>query len=388
MPTTDKLTDTKCKAAKPRAKPYKMADGLGLALFVTPAGARVWRWHYRLHGKPKTMSFGPYPEVTLAQARAKRDEGRAILRDGNDPMAPRKAAAGKVTLRQACEDYWRTRLDVSAGYRANAARGLEMHVFPLAGDKPVGTVTRDDLMACLRPMDAAELFVYVRKVRGWLSLVFDWCVERGECAINPAALINPKKAFGRRQVQHFAAVTLPEVGALLKRLALEGDLQSAIACRLLALTWVRTNELRMMLWSEIDGDVWRIPAGKMKRKRDHMVPLSRQALVLLQKMRDRRTVSPYVFPNDRRSDRPMSENAVLYLLGRIGYEGRMTGHGWRTVASTWANEAAFAPDAIERQLAHAPEDAVRAAYNRAEFLDIRRQMLAQWADWLDAQERA
>lgn len=385
MPTTDKLTDTKCRAAKPRERPYKMADGLGLALWVSPTGARVWRWYYRLAGKPKTMSLGQYPEVTLQQARQLRDEARAKLRAGADPMAPRRTVE-RMTLSQACAAYWAGRGDVSASYRSNAVRGLAMHVEPRLGSRPVHTLTRDDLLQVLTPMDAAGKLEYVRKVRMWLSLVLDWAVERGEAALNPAKLIDPRKAFGRRKVQHFAAVELNEVRPLLQRLALESMLQSAIACRLLALTWVRTNELRMMLWSEVDGDLWRIPAGKMKRKRDHLVPLSPQAVKLLQHMRDRATGSPYVFPNDRRKDRPMSENAVLYLLGRMGYAGRMTGHGWRTLASTWANEAGFPADAIERQLAHAPDDKVRAAYNRAEYLDIRRQMLCRWADWLDAQE--
>jgi integrase len=157
---------------------------------------------------------------------------------------------------------------------------------------------------------------------------------------------------------------------------------SAMACKLLALTWTRTQELRLMEWSEIDGDLWRIPAGKMKRRRDHLVPLSRQALVLLDNLRVRQRGSVYVFPNDRRLDRPMSENAILYLIGRMGYGGRMTGHGWRTVASTWANEAGYNRDWIERQLAHSPDDKVRSTYNRAEYLTDRRVMLQAWGDWL------
>ena len=173
--------------------------------------------------------------------------------------------------------------------------------------------------------------------------------------------------------------------SLLQRLALEAELQSVLACRMLALTWVRTTELRMMLWSEIEGDVWRIPAGRMKRRREHLVPLPSQALALLERLRLRARGRVYVFPSDRRLDRPMSENAILYLLHRIGYRGLMTGHGWRTVASTWANECGHSPDAIERQLAHAPGDQVRAAYNQAAYLPERRRMLQAFADWLDAQ---
>jgi len=143
---------------------------------------------------------------------------------------------------------------------------------------------------------------------------------------------------------------------------------------------------RMMLWSEVDGDLWRIPAGRMKRKKDHLVPLVPQALAILAKLRKRSRGSAYVFPAEHRTDRPMSENAVLYLLHRMGFKGRMTGHGFRSVASTWANEAGYGADAIERQLAHSPEDKTRAAYNRAEFMPERRAMLVAWADWLDAAE--
>lgn len=383
MPTANKLTDALVRALKPGPTLRKHFDGLGLALVVTPKGAKVWRLHYRVRGRPLTMSLGAYPEVGVAEARRLRDEARAVLRAGGDPMQPRRQMRSGMTLKQAGEAYWAGRGDVSASYLANATRALEMHAYPRLGSHPVATLTREDFMGVLAPMDAAGLFDYVRKARLWLSQVMDWCVERGEAPLNPLRLIDPAKAFGRRSVQHFAAVELPEVGPLLQRLALEHSLQSVLACRLLALTWVRTGELRMMLWSEIDGDLWRIPAGKMKRKRDHLVPLSRQALALLEELKPRARGSAYVFPSDHRLDRPMSENAVLYLLARIGYGGRMTGHGWRSVASTWANEAGWPADAIERQLAHVPGDEVRSAYNRAEYLPVRRQMLQAWADWLD-----
>ena len=163
-------------------------------------------------------------------------------------------------------------------------------------------------------------------------------------------------------------------------------MQSVLACKLLALTWVRTSELRMMEWAEIEADAWIIPAGKMKRRREHVVPLSRQALALLDEMRNRAAPGArFIFPAPRRADRPLSENAVLYLIARMGYHGRMTGHGWRSVASTWANDRGYSADAIERQLAHVPGNRVRAVYNRAEYLPLRREMLQAWADWLDDQ---
>lgn len=380
MPT-NKLTDARCRAIKPTDKPQKVADGEGLHLFVSPTGAKVWRVAFRVDGKPQTKSLGPYPAVGLAEARQKRDTIKAQLRDGVDPRVDTRTKAGK-TFREACEAYWAGRKDVSPSYRANATRALELHLYPAMGGKDVGRLTRDDLMTELQRMDAAGLHVYVRKVRMWASQALDWAVEHGHAASNPALTIRPEKAFGAAEVEHHAAVELKEVPALMERLRLEGDLQSVLACRLLALTWVRTGELRMMRWDEVDGDTWLIPKGKMKRRLDHLVPLSAQALALLDQLRARSRGSDYVFPSEHRLDRPMSENAILYLLHRIGYKGRMTGHGWRSVASTWANENGWNPDAIERQLAHVPDDEVRAAYNRAAYLPLRRQMLAAWADWL------
>lgn len=337
-----------------------------------------------MQGKPKTMSLGPYPQVSLSEARRKRAEAKAALLAGGDPMAPRRAK--KVTFRQAVVEYWSGRMDVSESYRANALRGLELHLMPALGDLALVEIDRDRLMAELRRVDAAGHHVYVRKIRMWASQVFEWAMEHGFASVNPAAMIRPEKAFGRAPVQHMAALELREVPELMRRMALEGDLNSVLACRLLAYTWTRTSELRFMEWSEIDehAAIWIIPAGKMKRRRDHLVPLSMQALAVLNKMRDRSRGSKYVFAAENRLDRPMSENAILYLLYRLGYKGKMTGHGWRAVASTWANERGYSADAIERQLAHVPGDAVRAAYNRAQYLDERRRMLQDWANWLDS----
>lgn len=383
MPTTNNLTDAKCRALKAADKPIKAFDGGGLHLYVTPAGAKVWRLAYRVAGKPQTMSLGPYPSVTLAQAREKRDQAKASLAAGADPMAPRRASRQEVmTLKDACATFWSGRKDVSPSYLANATRAIEMHVTPLIGERPVGEITREELLRALMHLDAEGKHQYVRKVRMWLAQVWDWAVEQGHAQNNPARLIRPEKAFGKTAVEHFAALEVSEMHEFMQRLEAERELQSVLAAKMLALTWVRTNELRMMLWTEIDGDLWRIPAGKMKRRRDHLVPLSRQAMELLDVLKLRSRGSDYVFPNDLRLDRPMSENAVLYLLGRIGYKGRMTGHGFRSVASTWANERGFHADAIERQLAHVPANKVRAAYNRAEFMPQRREMLQAWADWL------
>lgn len=384
MPTNT-LNDARCRAARPLDKAQKLFDGGGLFLWVSPKGAKVWRLAYRVDGVPKTISIGPYPEVGLAEARAKRDALRAEVRAGVDPAQQRKQARAGLTLADAVAQYWAGRRDVSDGYRATAMRGLELHLYPALGSRALASISRDDLLRELLRMDAAGLTVYVRRVRMWTEQVFDWAVELGLAQINPAAMIRPARAFSRVESVPMAAVALTEVPDFMSRLALEKDLQSVLACRLLALTWTRTGELRMMRWDEIEGDLWRISAARMKRRRDHVVPLSAQALAILEQLRARCRGSDYVFPSEHRLDRPMSENAVLYLLYRLGYKGRMTGHGWRALASTWANENGYGRDAIERQLAHAPDDKIRSLYNRAEYLPERRAMLQDWADWLSNQ---
>ena len=381
---TNKLNEAKCKAARADEKPVKLFDGGGLYVFVSPTGAKTWRVSYRLNGKAQQKSLGPYPAVSLAEARRKREELKGDLREGADPMAERKRQRVGLTFKAACEQFWGGRKDISESYRKNASRALEMHLWPELGEVPIGAIDRLTLLAALKRIDDKGLHEYVRKCRQWASQVFEWAVEHEYAKINPAALINPEKAFVKKTVVSFAALELHEVPEFVQRLNLERDIQSVLACRMLAYTWVRTNELRMMRWDEIVDGCWIIPAGKMKRKKDHMVPLPSQALTVLQEQRNR-TRSEYVWPSDRRDDRPMSENAVLYLIHRIGFKGRMTGHGFRSVGSTWANERKYNPDAVEMQLAHTPENKVRSIYNRAKYLDERRKMLQDWADWFDGQ---
>ncbi|MCR4145341.1 tyrosine-type recombinase/integrase [Alcaligenes faecalis] len=382
MPTNT-LTDSQCRAAQATDKPQKLFDGGGLHLWISSKGAKVWRMAYRFEGKQKTMSFGAYPEVGLAEARRRRAEVREQLRGGIDPMEDRKSLKRKsVTLLQASGTYWEGRQDLSPSYRSNAIRGIEMHLGPVLGNKELPGITRDDLLTELMRVDAAGRLVYVRKIRNWVSQVFEWAVEQGLAQINPAALINPQRAFRHPEKGQQAALELHDVPELIRHLNFQGDLLSALACKLLALTWVRTKELRFAKWDEFEGDVWRVPAERMKQRRPHVVPLSKQAMEILEVLRVRGRGSDYVLASEGSIKRPISENAVLYLLYRIGYQGRMTGHGWRAVGSTWSNENGYNADVIEKQLAHSHADSVRAAYNRAEYLPQRREMLQAWADWL------
>lgn len=372
------LTVAAIKAAT-ADRPRKLFDSGGLYLYVSPTGAKTWRLQFRVAGKQQQRSLGPWPEVSLAEARQATLEARQALRQGQDIRKPRSKA--KPTLAACCEAYWAGRKDVTARYIGNAERAIAAHLKPIL-DLPVDQVTRENLLEALGPLNEDSKFVYVRRVRMWIGQVLEWAVEQGHRAGNPAAEIKPSKAFGRRRRQSFAALELADVPAFLKRLAVEDDLQSVRAMKVLALTWLRTGELRMLQWGDIIGDQILIPEGRMKRRRDHLVPLSWQALALLEEQRRYTGAYRFVFVSAHDVDRPISENAILALLDRMGYAGRMTGHGFRSVGSTWANDREMLPDAIERQLAHVPADATRAAYNRAAYLTQRREILQAYADWL------
>lgn len=210
-------------------------------------------------------------------------------------ICPSREATPRVshTLAQTCNEFWTQRQDISESYRDNALRGLALHLYPALGARPIAGITKDDLMAELARMDAEGKLVYLRRIRLWVSQALDWAEAREYIEHNPAKLINTTRAFRRSPVQHFAALELSEVPELMQKLILENKLQSALACRLLALTWTRTSELRLMTWSEVDGDTWRIPGKRMKRRNDHLVPLSTQALSILDVMKRRSASSPF-----------------------------------------------------------------------------------------------
>lgn len=409
MPVINKLTDTQCRKAAPRDKDYKLFDGHGLHLYVTKAGARVWRQAYRRpsDGKPDTLTHGPYPLVSLQVAREKRDQALLKLLDGQDPKAAAKLAAPpegqkNITLEKGSETYWDGKKDLSEGYRDNAKRGLELHL-AILWKRDMRTISREELLDCLNAMNAAGKFVYLRKVRIWASQVWDWAVEQGYAESRIPDTINPRRAFGKKKVKHFAALHERDFPEFWRRVHLENDLISVFATKLLAYTMVRTKEMRFMEWQEIDAFadllagrtqllpdpaedwIWDIPEGKMKRGEAHLVPLPRQVReLLLQLWERRRRGSKYVFPAEHRDDRTISENTVLALIYRIGYKGAMTGHGFRSIASTWGNENGYEPDWIEMQLSHVDDNKVRGAYNRAQYLKGRRKLLQDLSDWIDS----
>jgi integrase len=385
MPTANALTDHKCRNAQPGTKDQKLFDGHGLFLFVSKTGAKTWRWTYRLSGKAQTHSIGPYPLVSLQEARTRRDALRLRHLNGED-VRVKVPVKQRISFDQAVRTFWAARRDVSDEYRAGALRAYGKHLQPALGDKPIADITRANLLATLMVVDGAGHHVYARRLKMWTGLAFDWAVEHGHAAVNLAALIRADKAFGKRPVKHHPSLRLAEVAEFMQKLNQQPEVQSVLACRMLALTWVRTGELRQMEWTEIEGDTWRIPAEKMKMKREHLVPLSPPAVAILTEMKRRARGNRYVWPCGHAPlENAMSENSILRLIDRMGYAGRMTGHGWRTVASTWANEHEYNPDAIELQLAHDEANSVRAAYNGAQYLSQRRAMLNDYGQWLMSQ---
>lgn len=387
------LTATAIRNAEPGRKPKRLHDSGGLYLEISPTGGRWWRFAYRFGGKRKLLSVGVLQDVSLAAARKRRDEARALLADGKDPSAERKAAKREAASRAANsfeavarEWYEKQAHTWVATHAADVLRRLEANLFPEIGATPIAELAAPAVLAALRKMEdrgARDLAHRVLQVAGQ---VFRYGIATGRCERDLSADL--RGALAPHKARNQAAVKPEELPALLS--AIEGygklgDKMTGYALRLLALTFVRTGELIGAEWGEIDteGATWIIPAARMKMNAEHVVPLSRQALAILRELRAIGGGSRYVFPG-RNPDKPISNNTMLFALYRLGYKGKMTGHGFRAVASTILNESGFRPDVIERQLAHAERNEIRGAYNRAEYLPERRKMMQQWADMLAA----
>jgi len=385
------LSDVKIRNAKPREKSYKLFDGLGLYLEVMPGGSKLWRLKYRIHGKDRRLALGAYGDVSLAEAREGRDQARRLLRAGKDPVAERRSdraaaeAASRDTVRLLAAQWIETQAPTwTADYAKDVERSLELHVFPALGDRSIASVTPQDVLAILRPLGLkGARWETVRRVRQRLEGMFALAVVEGRLTSNPAQGI--QRGLTPPVVRHLPAVTETELPDVLAAVTATGNRLVEAACWLLTLTAVRTGELRFAEWSEIDeaNRLWRIPAARMKRRREHVVPFSRQAWTIIERLRELTGHSRYLFPHRSDPNRVMSENTVLAVLWRCGYKGRMTGHGFRSVFSTACNEHQQPPDVVEAILAHAIADRTRAAYNRAMYLDARRQVLQWWADRVD-----
>lgn len=391
------LTDTEIRKSKPADKPYKLSDSGGMYLLVTPAGGKLWRLKYRVEGTEKLMALGRYPEITLADARERRDAARKRLAHGADPMAERMAE--KTAVKSATEhtfekvaklwlEHWRG--NKSARHAATTENRLKGNVYPVLGLRPIADIEPMELVQLAKAIEARDAPDMARRILQVLGMIFRYAVANGYSKRNPVAEIRPSDILKPTTKKNMARVDARELPALLRAVEVyQGRPLTRLAMKLMALTFVRTSELIGARWEEFDLEArrWSIPATRMKMKSPHIVPLSLQAVEVLQLLDEISDDDELVFPGEQDSKKPMSNMTILKALERMGYKGRMTGHGFRGVASTILHELGYNHDHIELQLAHAPRNEVSAAYNHALYLEPRAKMMQDWADYLDKVKR-
>lgn len=392
MPLTDPACrNAKCPSDRPRAR---FADSKGLYLEVLPTGGKYWRLKYRHAGKEKRLGLGVYPAVSLAQARKERDKARELIAAGQDPSAARQEAkAARLVavansfeaVARAWHEQWKAaRTDHHTAY---VLRRLEADVFPVIGALRVEEITAPKLVAMAKKIEARGALDIAKRSLQTCGQILRYAVAGGLIERNPAADVKPGDALKSRTKTNYARVDGRELPELLRKIEVyHGTPRTRLALKLIALTFVRTSELIEATWSEFDLEAheWRIPAERMKMRTPHIVPLASQAVDVLQQLQELRSLSPLVFPGERDHERPMSNNTLLKALEVMGYKHRMTGHGFRGVASTLLHELGFRHELIEIQLAHQERNQVSAAYNWAQYLPQRRKMMQAWADHLDA----
>lgn len=387
------LTDIKIRNAKPRDRSYRLTDSHNLCVVVQPSGSKLFQVRFRHHGKERTYSIGPYPRVSLAQARQERDLIRKQVFQGVDPVAERRgqrvkqrAAAGNSfqKVAEAWFGVWKVgKSERHAGY---VWRRLESDVFPHIGIHPIGEITAPHLVTMLRSIQDRGVSDLAKRAYQMCSQVFRYAVAHGFVFRNPAADFRPIDVLSSQRKRNFARIGAAELPALLRAIeGYSGTPITRIAMYLLALTFVRTSELIGARWEEVDFKEgrWNIPAERMKMKDPHIVPLSTQAIRHLRVLYDITGKGSLLFPGDRRPDRPISNNTILKALERMGFKGRMTGHGFRGLASTILHEKGFDHLHIEVQLAHQERNRVTAAYNHAKYVSQRTSMMQAWGDYLD-----
>ena len=403
MKLTNRLTELSIKQAKPKEKQYKLTDGEGMYLRIYPNGSKYWQLQYWFEGKQKVFSLGVWPDVSLKEARDERFEAKKKIKVGIDPNDKRKENLEKQKLYYEQEnkkeettflmmsDEWFNRQSIhwTERHSRGVQNSLRMHVFPKIGDIPINEITKQDVIAVLRKIEAGGKYETCYRLRQKIEAIFSFAEIEGHCVGNPAKGL--QKILTKPQPKFQNSLPISELPEYLKKI--DEDTASnpitVLAMKFIILTFVRTSELRFADWSEFDIDgsksLWIIPSERMKMRKTHHVPLSRQAINILDQMKQYSGPEGYVFPQFYNSKKAMSENTLLYFSNRLGYAGRNTIHGFRTVASTVLNESGkWHPDVIERQLAHQESNKVRKAYNRAEHLDERRKMMQWWGDYIDS----
>ncbi|MFQ1612947.1 tyrosine-type recombinase/integrase [Klebsiella pneumoniae] len=384
------LNDMQIRRAKPEAKAYTLGDGQGLSLLIEPNGSKSWRFRYRYAGKPKMISLGVYPTITLADARSRRDDARKLVAEGKNPSEVRKEQ--KIALQTESESAfekiateWNQMKSAkwSAGYASDIMEAFQNDIFPYVGTRPIGEIKPLELLNVLRKIEKRGALEKMRKVRQRCSEVFRYAIATGRAEFNPAADLS--SALEVHQSNHFPFLKADELPDFLRALdSYTGSRLVQIATKLLMITGVRTIELRAALWSEFDLDnaIWEISAERMKMRRSHLVPLSTQALDLLNELKMMTGNYRYVFPGRNDPNKPMSEASINQVIKRIGYGGRLTGHGFRHTMSTILHEKGFDSAWIEIQLAHVDKNSIRGTYNHAQYLEKRSSMIQWYNDYI------
>ena len=402
----DKLTELTIKQAKPREKEYKLSDGGGLYLLVHPRGSRYWRFDFRFVGKQKSSSFGVWPEMSLAVARKARDEARIKIKNGINPIEEKKEYRRDIREkiekkdheekqifttfeRVALEWYRRQASQWTEKHSADVFNSLSLYVFPDMGNRPISDISKQDVIATLRKIEAEGKHETCYRARQRIEAIFDYAEVEEHCTGNPAQGL--RSVFTKPQPKRHPSITPKEFPELLHKIADDDSAfpPTKLAMKFMILTFVRTKELRFAEWKEFNLDceepLWIVPADKMKMRKTHHVPLAPQTVKILDEMRQFSGPDGYLFPQIRNPKKAISENDLLYYLYRLGYRRRHTVHGFRSLADTMLNESRkWHPDVIELQLAHQEQNKVRRAYNRAEHLDERRKMMLWWADHVDS----
>lgn len=388
------LTDAKLRTLKPKEKVYRLGDSAGLYIEVAINGSRYWRMKYRFLGKEKRLAFGVYPEVTLAEAREKRDAARKLLASGSDPAEAKKIAKAtqqanaENTFEAVAREWHTSKADRwSLRYRDEIIDTFEKDIFPYIGKRPIAEIKPLELLETLRKMEKRGALEKMRKVRQRCGEVYRYAIITGRAEYNPApdlasALTPPKK-------QHFPFLTAEELPYFLKDLAgYTGSVITKTATKIILLTAVRTQELRFARWQDIDLEkgIWEIPAEVMKMKRPHVVPLSKQVIELFNSLKPLSGHYELVFIGRNDHRKPISKESVNQVIELLGYKGRLTGHGFRHAMSTILHEKGYNSAWIETQLAHIDKNAIRGTYNHAQYMDGRREMMQWYADYMDELE--
>ena len=386
------LTGTAIRNAKPKEKQYKLSDEKGLYLLVKKAG-KYFRFDYRYAGKRKTLALGVYPNVRLAEAREKRDNARKLLQNDIDPAQYKKET--KIMQKEqaansfeavAREWFTKNKHIWTEGHSRTIIRRLELNIFPWLGTRPVASITAPELLAVLRRIEDRGAIETAHRVKQICGQVFRYTIATGRGDRDPSADL--RGALPPAKPKRMSTITDPkQIGELLRAIdGYEGHLITKCALRLAPLVFLRPGELRQAEWQEINFEKaeWKIPAEKMKMRIPHITPLSTQSVEILKEIEPLTGRGRYVFPSLRTTERPMNNNTVLAALRRLGYaKEEMSGHGFRAMASTVLHEQGWPSDIIERQLAHAERNSIKAAYNHAQHLPERRRMMQAWADYLD-----